>query len=89
MGYSYYLWMGETATHNMVEYVPPSKWKSQSLISKDIASLQQLLEAPTETRDSRSWLHTHIDWFRFKKKLKKIIIIFMKFEHKELHLWGS
>ncbi len=63
--------------------VPPSKWKSQSLIGKVIASLQRPLEAPvpieTWGRTSRCAcavisaleLRMHIGWSSLKNKLFK------------------
>ncbi len=63
--------------------VPPSKWKSQSLIGKVIASLQRPLEAPVPI-ETWGWtsrcacavisaleLRMHIGWSSLKNKLFK------------------
>ncbi len=78
--------------------VPPSKWKSQSLIDKVIASLQRLLEAsvPIETWgwNSRSTctvisaleLRMHIGWSSLKNTLFKCYLSIRNNIHGAVHI---
>jgi len=79
--------MGETATHNMSEFVPPSKEKSQWLIGKVIPSLQLPSEAqvPIETWDLHLGLllHMRIVWSSLK------IIFLTLYGYKKQHLRDS